>query len=68
MERNLEQRNDDRIPFKAPVFLNKNGKRLFGEVENISQTGMYVSVTGNHAPGNMQRYLFYFSEASQRSR
>lgn len=51
MERHLEHRNYDRIPFNAPVFLNKNGKRLFGEIENISQTGMYVSVTGNHAPG-----------------
>lgn len=51
MERHPEQRDYNRIPFNAPVFLNTRGKRLFGEVENISQTGMYVSVSGKHALG-----------------
>lgn len=50
MERHLERRNYDRIPFNTPAFLNTRGKRFVGEVENISQKGMYVSVSGELDP------------------
>lgn len=59
MDRHPEQRNHDRIPFNAPVFLHNRGQRHFGEVENISRNGMFVSVGGKHVSGEYAEISIY---------
>lgn len=59
MDRYQEQRHHDRLPFNAPMFLCKRGQRHFGEVENISQNGMFVSVSGKHLPGEYAEVSIY---------
>lgn len=59
MDRHPEQRHHDRIPFNAPIILRNRGQRHFGEVENISQNGMFVSVSGKHIPGEYAEISIY---------
>lgn len=55
----MEKRDNLRIDFNAPAFLLKKGKRIFGEVENISKNGIYMAVDGKHLQGERAEILVY---------
>jgi hypothetical protein len=62
MEGGMERRSYRRINFKAPVFIECGSGTTFGEIDNISNKGAFIKVSGRYAPDESIVASIYFLE------
>jgi PilZ domain-containing protein len=58
----MERRRYRRINFRAPVFIESGNEITFGEVDNISNKGAFIRVSGSYAPDDPIVASIYFLE------